>query len=144
MVWFGRELQRSYTPTSLQWAKDIHSYTRFFIALLSLTLTISRDGTTTTSLDNLFRCFTIEGEGGLHWQKLSTRVKLKCLVGTSLSTSPITCQVPLPGVKRMEMRKSQQWFVLYSERIKILAACKKEMAYSWHECLHSRKIMAGS
>ena len=34
--------------------------------------------------------------------------------------------------------------LLYSERIKILVACEKEMAYSWYECLHGGKIMTGS
>lgn len=34
--------------------------------------------------------------------------------------------------------------LLYNERIKIVVACEKEMAYSWYECLHGGKIMTGS
>ena len=38
--------------------RDTYSYIRLLRALSSLTLSVSRDGASTTSLGNLFQCFT--------------------------------------------------------------------------------------
>lgn len=57
MVWVARDFQRSTVPKALQWAGIL--FTRWGCSKLpsNLILNISRDGTWTPSLGNLFQCF---------------------------------------------------------------------------------------
>ncbi|KAK4807231.1 LOW QUALITY PROTEIN: hypothetical protein QYF61_024351 [Mycteria americana] len=56
MVWVGKDLQRSSSPTPLSWAGT--SFTRLLKAPSNLTLNNSNDGASTTSLGNLFQSLT--------------------------------------------------------------------------------------
>ena len=58
MVWVGRHLCRSSSPASPARSEGTFNHFRLLRAPSNLTLKASRDGTSTTSLGNLFQCFT--------------------------------------------------------------------------------------
>ncbi|KAK4831204.1 hypothetical protein QYF61_016041 [Mycteria americana] len=58
IVWVGRDLYRSSSTTPPAMSRDIFNYIRLLRAPSNLALNVSRDGASTTSLGNLFHCFT--------------------------------------------------------------------------------------
>jgi len=58
MAWVGRDLERSSSPTLPAMSRDIFTLIRLHRAPSNPTLSVSRDGASTTSLGNQFQCFS--------------------------------------------------------------------------------------